>query len=50
MQIRKHYHRLAALVVLLMLCLSSSLAFGQAQLTARDICPRTTLIDTIWRR
>ena len=31
MHIRKHHHSLATLVVLLMLCLSSSLAFGQAQ-------------------
>jgi quercetin dioxygenase-like cupin family protein len=31
MHIRKRHHGLAALVVVLMLCLSSSLAFGQAQ-------------------
>lgn len=34
MQIRKLYHRLAALVVILALWLSSSLAFGQAQPSA----------------
>jgi quercetin dioxygenase-like cupin family protein len=34
MQIRKRHHRWPALVILLMLCLSSGLAFGQAQAPA----------------